>query len=305
MSRQALAFAAVLVTAVLWGTTGTAATFSTAGPLAIGAIALGVGGLGQGLIALPQIIRPDNRALLVRSWPLVLSGACGVVVYPLAFYSSMHVAGVAIGTMVSLASAPILAGIIERFWLKKPLNANWVCAAVLGTVGTVLLSFSHQGSTVSAQSLGVGIALGLLAGLTYAWYSLASGVLMRRSVPRSVAMESVFGLGGIGLLPVILATWSEHLGGQNMLVAVYMALVPMFLGYVLFGFGLAHLTAATATTITLAEPAVATVLAVVIVGEQLSPMGWLGLAVIAAALVAVALPSRGLPRNPAESGERA
>lgn len=41
-----MAVAAVLVTSILWGTTGTAATFvPTAGPLAIAAASLGVGGL--------------------------------------------------------------------------------------------------------------------------------------------------------------------------------------------------------------------------------------------------------------------
>ena len=45
---------AVLVTSVLWGTTGTAATFAPdVGPLAIGAAALGIGGALQALIALP------------------------------------------------------------------------------------------------------------------------------------------------------------------------------------------------------------------------------------------------------------
>ena len=43
-----LGVAAILLTAVLWGTTGTAATFAPgAGPLAIGAAALGVGGQGR------------------------------------------------------------------------------------------------------------------------------------------------------------------------------------------------------------------------------------------------------------------
>ena len=55
------------------------------------------------------------------------------------------------------------------------------------------------------------------------------------------------------LLP---SSWS------NAAVGTYMALVPMFLGYVLFGWGLAHVTASTATTLSLLEPAVAAVLAV-------------------------------------------
>ena len=37
-------------------------------------------------------------------------------------------------------------------------------------------------------------------------------------------------------------------------VGAYMALVPMFTGYLLFGWALAHVPATTATTLTLLEP---------------------------------------------------
>lgn len=37
-----------------------------------------------------------------------------VAVYPLAFYTSIHWAGVAIGSVVSLASAPLASGLLER-----------------------------------------------------------------------------------------------------------------------------------------------------------------------------------------------
>jgi DME family drug/metabolite transporter len=54
----------------------------------------------------------------------------------------------------------------------------------------------------------------------------------------------------------------------------------MFLAYILFGAGLRTVTSSTATTITLVEPLVATVLAIAIVGERLDPLGWVGLALI-------------------------
>src|SRR6185312_10742407 len=101
----------VLAASVLWGTTGTAATFAPdAGPLAIGAVAMGVGGLLQALTAL----RPMGRARLQLQgqWKLVLLGAIAVAVYPLAFYSSMHLAGVAVGTVVSIGSAPLASALI-------------------------------------------------------------------------------------------------------------------------------------------------------------------------------------------------
>src|SRR5699024_9280765 len=69
---------AVLVTAVLWGTTGTAATFApSVGPLAMGAAALGIGGVLQALIALPQLRR--ERAALASQRSVAIAGALGVV----------------------------------------------------------------------------------------------------------------------------------------------------------------------------------------------------------------------------------
>jgi len=49
---------AILITSFLWGTTGTAATFAPeAGPLTIGAAALGGGGILQAAIAPPSLRR--------------------------------------------------------------------------------------------------------------------------------------------------------------------------------------------------------------------------------------------------------
>lgn len=98
-------------------------------------------------------------------------------------------------------------------------------------------------------------------------------------------MGTVFGLGGALLLPVLLATGAPLLASwTNAAVGTYMALVPMFAGYVLFGWGLTHVRASTATTLTLLEPAVAAVLAVLIVGEHLPGVGWLGVGLVGACL---------------------
>jgi len=101
----------VLAASVLWGTTGTAATFAPGvSPLAIGAVAMGFGGLLQAMIA----ARPMSlyNATLRRQWRTVALGALSVALYPLAFYSSMHLAGVAVGTVVSIGSAPLASAVI-------------------------------------------------------------------------------------------------------------------------------------------------------------------------------------------------
>lgn len=287
---------AILLTSILWGTTGTAATFAPGvGPLAMGAAALGIGGLLQAAIAVPSLRRAWSA--LRRHAPLVAAGALAVAVYPLAFYSSMHLGGVAVGTVVSLASAPLASGLLERVVERKPLSRWWMLAAGLGTVGSLLLCLSKMnGTTASVGPLTASIALGLVAGATYALYSWVVHRLMALRVGRAASMGAVFGGGGVLLVPVLLATGAPLLASaQSFGVAAYMALVPMFLGYLLFGYGLTRVRPTTATTLTLSEPAVAAVLAVIVVGERLSAGGWAGLAIIGAALVVLAFAPTNAP----------
>ncbi|WP_062950955.1 DMT family transporter [Brachybacterium sp. sponge] len=285
---------AVLVTAVLWGTSGTAATFAPAvGPLAIGASALGIGGILQALIALPQLRR--ECAALSSHRGAVLAGAMGVVIYPLAFYSSMHLAGVAVGTVVSLGSAPLASGLLERILEGRRLGARWILAAGLGVAGSaVLCAATMQDAAADTPGALAGVGLGLVAGATYALYSWSTHRLMGRGIGRAAAMGSVFGLGGLALLPVLALTGAPLLASpQAFAVDAYMALVPMFLGYVLFGLGLTRISASTATTLTLAEPAVAAARAVIVVEERLPLLGWFGIAGIGLSLVILALAPSG------------
>lgn len=286
----------VLAASVLWGTTGTAATFAPGvSPLAIGAVAMGVGGLLQALYAAHPISAQWRR--LAEQWPLVSLGALAVAVYPLAFYTSMHLAGVAVGTVVSIGSAPVAAAVIERLVDQKPLTRRWMVGALIAVGGAVLLSSAgHRpdggGAGPAAESWAsaswasaAGIALGLVAGATYALYSWAAHRLIGGGVSSRATMGTVFGAGGVLLMPVLfftgrplLETWT------NFTVGAYMAFVPMFAGYVLFGWGLARVRASTATGLSLVETVVAAALAVLVVGERLPAAGWIGAATVLAGL---------------------
>ncbi|RFC75221.1 EamA/RhaT family transporter [Streptomyces sp. AcE210] len=297
----------MLAASLLWGTTGTAATFAPdVGPLATGAVAMGVGGLLQALIAAPQIAAHASRLRDQRG--TVLLGAVSVAVYPLAFYSSMHLAGVAVGTVVSIGTAPLASSLIERVVDGRRLTRRWTLAASLGLLGTALLCVAEAAHATDRTSMAgtlLGIGLGLVAAATYALYSWAAHRLITRQIPSRAAMGAVFGLGGLLLVPVLLATGAPLLASwSNAAVGTYMALVPMLAGYVLFGWGLAHVPASTATTLSLLEPAVAAVLAVLVVGELLPAAGWMGIVLVVACLAVLTTPTRhtrGQPRiNPVD-----
>ena len=293
-----LGIVCVLIASFLWGTTGTAATFAPeVGPMAIGAVAMGVGGLLQALLALRALKRDYSK--LQQQWLLVLFGAVSVAVYPLAFYSSMYLAGVTVGTVVTIGSAPLFSALIEWVIDRKTLSKQWIFGAALGLSGIVLLCFfgggDHQTASVafSAGATAAGVLLGLVGGLTYALYAWAAHRLMCKGISSKAAMGSIFGAGGLLLMPVLLLTGGALLASwNNALVGAYMAVIPMFTGYVLFGYALARISVSTATTITLTEPVIAALLAVVIVGENLSLLGWLGALLVISCLVILSAPKK-------------
>lgn len=298
--QHLLGVAAILIASVLWGTTGVSATFAPeVGAAAIGAAAMGVGGLLQASLALRPIAR--SRAVLRQQWLWLLLGALAVAVYPLAFYGAMRLAGVTVGTVVSIGSAPLLSALIEVLLDGLRVSLRWAVGAALGLLGMALLTLAESGGpsggSAAPTSMLTGVLLGLLAGLTYAFYSWAARRLMQRQVPARAAMGAMFGLGGLLLMPVLLATGAPFLASwNNAAVGIYMALVPMFLGYLCFGYGLARVQASMATTMTLLEPVVAAALAAVIVGERLLLGGWVGVGLIFACLVCITWPT-------AEAGE--
>lgn len=140
------------------------------------------------------------------------------------------------------------------------LTRRWMAAASLGLLGTALLCVAEAAhaaeGTGRASMVGtvLGVGLGLVAAATYALYSWAAHRLITRRIPSGAAMGAVFGLGGLLLLPVLLATGAPLVASwSNAAVGTYMAIIPMFAYYVLFGWGLAHVPASTATTLSLLE----------------------------------------------------
>jgi DME family drug/metabolite transporter len=281
---------AILVAAVLWGTTGTAASFLPPGvpPVATGAATMSVGGLLL-FAATPRPSWAALRSRATRGW-LLAGGAC-VVAYPLAFYSSMSLAGVAVGNVVSLGSAPVFAAVLERAVEGRRLRPAWWVTTGLSVTGVVLLGTAGPASA-GARGQGDpgaaawGLLLGLVAGASYAGYTYCSRRAMERGCGSRAAMGAVFGVGAVLLLPVLLATGAPLTQAAGSLgIAAYLAIGPMFLAYLAFGAGLRSVPSSTATTLTLLEPVVATLLAVTVVGERLAPLGWVGIALIGLGLV--------------------
>lgn len=291
----------VLAAAALWGTTGTAAGFAPAGvsPLSTGAATMGVGGLLTSLFAGRPAVRVLAATAPVRVWALLGGGA--VAVYPLAFYSSMDRAGVAAGTVVTIGCSPLFAALLERLLAGVRLTARWLAATVSAASGCALLTLASDGAEAGHDVPG-GVALALLAGASYAVFTCYGAQIIRAGHSSRAAMGSMFGLGALVLLPVLAATGGPLLSApRGVLVAAYLAVVPMYVAYVLFGAGLARVPAGTATTLSLFEPVVAVVLGVAVVGERPGGWAWTGTGLVLLGLFFLTVPEL---RRPARRSRR-
>lgn len=279
--------AAVVLAALLWGTTGFAASFITGvNPLARGVLIFTGAGLLLLLVYGRQVIAA--RSLLRENAGILALGIITLSAYPLVFYTGMAYAGVSIGNVLMAATAPMFAGLLEKrrglqFWL----------GVALGIVGTILLGHgSLSGHGDGTREL-VGIACGISAGFLYAAYSAALVALMRRHVSRPAAIGAMFG-GSAGVLVWPALFFLPALAGErtSILALLYLILLPMFIGYLAYGFGLSKIPASTATTITLLEPVGATILGVGLLHEQLASGQILGIACLFACLGIILRPAR-------------
>jgi drug/metabolite transporter, DME family len=276
----------VLGAAVLWGTTGTAATFAPRGSssLAIGAAAMGIGGIALFAGARRAAVRLITTGAGGRALWL---GACFVVVYPLAFYTSMADAGVAIGVTLSIGTAPVAAALIERLRDGRRLSRGWAATVAIAIIGAILLGAGRADlAHHSALQELTGVILALTAACCYAGYSVAASEIIARGASSRATVGALFGLASVVLIPVLLITGSTLIANtRGILVAGYLGLIPMSIGYVLFGHGLRTTMARDATLLSLLEPAVAAVLADLIAHQQLSKLGWLGIGLVLASLI--------------------
>jgi DME family drug/metabolite transporter len=292
LSRLAGGPLPILGAAVLWGTTGTAGSFAPADahPAAIGSAGLVLGGI---LLFLAG--RGSTAALLTGSdartkWTLLL-GAVAVAGYPLSFYPAVANTGVAVGTVITLGSAPVFSGLLAWCVDRARPTARWAVATVAAVLGCAVLVLGPDLTGTPTPVSTLGVLLALVAGFSYSLYAIIAAKLIRRGHTSGAVMGTMFAGGGILVLPVLPATGAAWLATvDGALVALHLALFTVFLAYWLFGRGLRHTPAATATTLTLAEPTVAAVLGVALVGERLPLVSWSGLVVLALGLAVLRVP---------------
>lgn len=279
---RAAATGAVLAAAVLWGTAGAAQELAVpeASPLAVAMVRSWVGGLVLLAVALARG-RDTLRSLRPHAGGVGVA-AVAILVFQVGYLGGIRTAGVAVGTLVAIGSAPAWAGLLATLGGRRP-TARWWAATALAVLGLVAL-ISPAGGSVHVA----GVAMAAVAGAGYAVYVTATAGFVGR-VDRVALIAVIFTGCGVLLVPLPAARILGTLDGTALFGFAWLAFATIVLAYLLFTAGLrGGVDAPTATTVTLAEPLTATLLAVTLVSERLSPLMALGVVTLLAGLALAA-----------------
>ncbi|MFB8354308.1 DMT family transporter [Streptomyces niveus] len=290
----------LVVAGVAWGTAGAAASLvyrvSDIGPLSLsfwrcaGGLVLLLGALAlrrrraTSVVAAGATAEPRRRRLI-----RVLGTGVGLAVFQSAYFAAVEETGLAVGTVVTLGAGPVLIALGARLTMGERLGGSGLIAVVGALAGLAVLVLGGDGATVRPA----GIAYAVLAAAGYAAITLLTRWLGRdgRTADSLSTTVWAFAVAGLCVLPLaagegLLPHSAEP--AQVLWLLLYVAAVPTALAYALYFAGAAVVRSATVSVIMLLEPVSAAVIAIGLLGEQLTVATVVGTLLLLAAVVGLA-----------------
>lgn len=279
---------AVLGAAFCFGTTGTTQQLGAPdiSPVAVASARLLCGSLFLFIFAL-LIERRTSKYRMPRT-DLLIAG-CGIAIYQLTFFSAVDSTGIAIATVTALGTAPTFSAIVAYLILREKPLLNWYLGTSVTIIGIVLVGTANG---VEGFNL-LGILLASIAGLGFAIFN----VICRKSLEKGASdiwvTAQTFGIAAIASAPFLFAESPVWLTTRNgILTTLWLGIFTTSVGYILFMYGLKRIPSSLAATVVLAEPATATILAAVVIGEPLVAQSYLGIATVALGILYISKSKR-------------
>jgi drug/metabolite transporter (DMT)-like permease len=245
-------------------------------------------GAGLVLLVLTRLRRqPLPRGRLL--WVIIIMGSVGYFGQALSYFTALTLIPAGLVALL-LYLYPALVAFLAAVLFKERLTIVKAGALVLALAGAGLVIAPQGGMVSSGQVQPLGILLGVLAAVIYSGYLLIGSRVVKHAAPAPVSLLIMFSAAvsfavllavrrlttGEGLhLPQTAGGWWAVAGLT--LIATVLAMVTLLAG-------IARIGPTSASLLSTLEPAVTVVLAVLLLGEALSPLQAAGGALILSAV---------------------
>ncbi len=281
-NKNAVATATVILSAIFWGTFGIFAKSL----YAMGLTPLQLTTLRALFTALAYLIatlayKPSLLKIKLSDIPLfIFTGILTFLLFNIFYMFSMSMNSISVAVIL-LYTSPVWVTIISAIFFHDKLTVKKVIALCLAVGGCAAVSLGGE----TKVSL-VGIICGVLSGIGYGVYSIASSIALKKHHVLTTTFYT-FAFASIAILPfsnigavVPLATNVDfwlNLAGLVMLATV----IP----FALYSYGLLYLPAATASMLSILEPVMALIFDCILFDAKIQPIGFAGIFAIIFALI--------------------
>lgn len=305
----------------LWGTVGVATQLTGGGSaLAPEASALSRTALGaMVLLAAVPFLAPRREVVPVPWALLALFGVAGAT-FQITLFTSYLVVGVTVAVIVTACLPVVLVAGWDALVARRPLGPVLTGSILVAGVGVVLAGFGSAASAPAAAAVPVGpagLALVGASAVAFAVVAVAGRALGARLSPvraaglglaATTAAIAAFSAGRV-LAGSTRVSLPADLSTGDLVLLAYVGIVATGGAYLAFVAGLGRARSATVGLApTLVEPAVAVVLAALVLHERMTAMAAAGCLMVLAGMLALSLgegrwPTRRRRPDPSPHGE--
>lgn len=291
-TRRRIGLTMALGAGFCWGTTGPLSTALYAEGAALTAVGFWRIALAAIALALWGVLRRELFAVDLRGLLVVglLGGAC-VAGFEVAYQFAIAGVGVA-GAAALLYTAPVLVAVAARLVLGEALTPLRLVLALVVMVGATLTVRGGSGVEELFASREQGMVLGVIGGLTAAVSYAGTTLIGRWAVPRYGPLRVLWLeiAGGTLLLAVILPlagqTPALPVGAGAWIYIGLLAAGTVVAANILFFGALRRVEAAPVSVAATIEPVAGALLALLLLGQTLTLLGWFGLLLVVASVAA-------------------
>jgi drug/metabolite transporter, DME family len=279
----------VALSALVWGSLGvtTKGVFNVAATNAYSVTLLRALIALSASLAIRALVLGKNTVRIARGdLAIMVCAGFSMAVNQVAFVFALTFTNVTIATLVTLCTIPVCAALLSRALLGEALQSRTLLALVSAIVGVALLVGFDRLADEGASTL-IGVGLALLSATSFGLIQVCGRVLANRYHPMQT-LSVFFLVVVLTLLPITLVSgFVTTYPFVGWLLLAHLGLGISVLGFAMLVLGLRTTPVTTAAIVSLLEPLTSTLLAWLLLGEQLGALSLLGAALLLSAMAIV------------------